>query len=90
MSVQVVRKDIKNLHLAVYPPDGSIRVAAPFRLKDDAIRLAVISRLGWIKRRKAGFEQQERQSDRQMVTGETHYVQGRRYRLVVIVGRGAP
>jgi predicted metal-dependent hydrolase len=89
MSVQVVRKDIKNLHLAVYPPDGSIRVAAPFRLKDDAIRLAVISRLGWIKRRKAGFEQQERQSERQMVTGETHYVQGRRYRLGVIEGRGA-
>jgi len=90
MSVQVVRKDIKNLHLAVYPPDGSIRVAAPFQLKDDAIRLAVISRLGWIRKRRANFEQQERQSERHLVTGETHYVQGRRYRLDVVEGRGVP
>jgi predicted metal-dependent hydrolase len=90
MAVEVVRKDIKNLHLAVYPPDGSIRVAAPARLDDDAIRLAVISRLGWIRRQRTGFEHQERQSERQLVTGETHYVQGRRYRLNVLEGRGAP
>jgi predicted metal-dependent hydrolase len=90
MPVEIVRKDIKNLHLGVYPPDGRIRVAAPFRLNDDVIRLAVISRLGWIRKRKAGFEEQERQSERQMVTGEAHYVQGRRYRLDVIEGRGAP
>jgi predicted metal-dependent hydrolase len=90
MQVEVVRKDIKNLHLGVYPPDGNLRVAAPLRLADEAIRLAVISRLGWIKRRKAGFEQQERQSERQMVTGEAHYVQGRRYRLDVVEGSGPP
>lgn len=89
MPVEVVRKNIKNLHLAVYPPDGSIRVAAPLRLDDDAIRLAVISRLGWIRKRKTGFEQQERQSERLMVTGETHYVLGRRYRLDVVEHSGA-
>jgi predicted metal-dependent hydrolase len=90
MRVKIVRKEIKNLHIGVYPPDGSIRVAAPSRLDDDAIRLAIISRLGWIKKRKAGFEQQERQSERQLVTGETHYVQGRRYRLDVVECPGVP
>jgi predicted metal-dependent hydrolase len=82
--VQIVRKDIKNLHLAVYPPGGRVRVAAPLRLNDNAVRLAVISRLGWIRRQQARLEQQDRQSDREMVRGETHYLQGRRYRLHVI------
>lgn len=79
--VQVVRKDIKNLHLGVYPPSGRVRVAAPHRLSDEAIRLAVVSRLGWIRRQQVRFEQQCRQSDRDFVTGETEYFQGRRYRL---------
>lgn len=82
--VEVVRKDIKNLHLGVYPPNGRVRVAVPLRLSDEAVRLAVISRLGWIRRHQNGFEQQGRQSEREMVTGESHYVQGRRYRLDVI------
>ena len=59
--VDVVRKDIKNLHLAVYPPRGRVRVAVPLRLDDQAVRLAVISRLSWIRRRQAGFDQQDRQ-----------------------------
>ena len=82
-TVEIVRKDIKNLHLGVYPPNGRVRVAAPLYLDDDAIRLAVISRLGWIRRRQADFEQQNRQSQREFVTGESHYFQGRRYRLDV-------
>jgi len=82
--VEVVRKDIKNLHLGVYPPNGRVRVAVPLRLNDEAVRLAVISRLGWIRRQQNGFDQQNRQSEREMITGESHYVQGRRYRLNVI------
>jgi predicted metal-dependent hydrolase len=81
--VEIVRKDIKNLHLGVYPPNGRVRVAAPLRLTDEAVRLAVITRLGWVRRRQASFEQQDRQSEREMVSGESHYVQGRRYRLNV-------
>jgi len=84
MPVEIVRKDIKNLHVGVYPPEGRIRVAAPARLDDEAIRLAVISRLGWIKRKQKGFEKQKRQSQREMVTGESHYFEGQRYRLDVI------
>ena len=84
MRVEVVRKDIKNLHLGVYPPKGRVRVAVPLRLDDEAVRLAVISRLGWIRRQQKGLEGQDRQSQREMITGESHYVQGRRYRLSVI------
>ncbi|MCZ7538802.1 MAG: M48 family metallopeptidase [Anaerolineae bacterium] len=82
--VDVVRKDIKNLHVAVYPPHGRVRVAAPLRVDDEAVRLAVISRLSWIKRQQAKFRNQERQSTRQYVSGESHYFQGRRYLLSVV------
>jgi len=82
--VEVVRKDIKNLHLAVYPPHGRVRVAVPLRTGDETVRLAVISRLGWIRRQQKVLEQQPRQSEREMVTGESHFVWGRRYRLDVI------
>jgi len=88
--VEVVRKDIKNLHVGVYPPQGRVRVAAPLHLDDDAVRLAIISRLGWIRRRRAEFVQQERQSQREFVTGESHYFAGRRYRLNVLEGPGRP
>lgn len=84
MPVEIVRKDIKNLHLGVYPPNGRVRVAVPLRLDDEAVRLAVITRLQWIRRQQDGFEQQDRQSKREMITGESHYVRGRRYRLDVI------
>ncbi len=81
--VAVVRKPIKNLHLGVYPPRGRVRVAAPLRLSDEAVRLAVISRLVWIKRQQAKYENQERESEREYVSGESHYFEGRRYRLNV-------
>ena len=83
-AVRVVRKPIKHLHLGVYPPDGRVRVAAPPHVDDDAVRLAVVMRLEWIRRRQAEFELQARQSRREMVTGESHYVDGRRYRLNVV------
>ena len=86
--VQVVRKPIKNLHLGVYPPEGHVRVAAPSSMTDDAIRLAIISRLTWIRKHQAAFQAQPRQSLREMVSGETHYVFGRKYRLEVIERNG--
>lgn len=84
IEVQVVRKKIKNLHLAVYPPDGRVRVAVPQHLSDDNVRLAVISRLRWIKTQQAAFQAQSRQSQREMVSGESHYFLGRRYLLDVV------
>ena len=82
--VEVVRKPIKHLHLAVHPPDGHVRVSAPERLDDDAVRLAVVSRLSWVRRQQAAYEAQPRQSARRMLSGESHYVWGRRYRLNVV------
>ncbi|MEY4515443.1 MAG: hypothetical protein RLZZ450_7565, partial [Pseudomonadota bacterium] len=76
--VAVVRKAIKNLHLGVYPPDGRVRVAAPLAVSDAAVRVAVISKLRWIKRQQAAFAHQPRQSQREMVDGESHYYLGRR------------
>ena len=82
--VEVVRKDIKNLHIGVYPPSGRVRVAAPLAFDDTAVRMAVISRLGWIRRQQSAFSKQDRQSQREFVTGESHYFAGRRYRLNVL------
>jgi predicted metal-dependent hydrolase len=83
IKVEVVRKDIKNLHLGVYPPNGRVRVAAPLVVSNEAVRLAVIDKLGWIRRQQAKFAAQPRQSQREMVNGESHYFLGQRYRLRV-------
>jgi predicted metal-dependent hydrolase len=90
ISVDVVYKDIKNLHIGVYPPLGRVRVAAPTRLDEDHIRLAIIQRLPWIKRQRQQLQNATRQSAREMVTGESHYVWGVRHRLKVIERPGRP
>lgn len=83
VDVDVIYKNIKNLHIAVYPPLGRVRVAAPERLDDDAIRLAIVQRLPWIKKQRLQLQSAVRQSTREMVTGESHYIWGQRYRLKV-------
>ncbi|WET78674.1 SprT family zinc-dependent metalloprotease [Amycolatopsis sp. QT-25] len=80
----MVYKDIKNLHIGVYPPLGRVRVAAPFRLDDERVRLAVIQRLPWIKQQREQLRSAARQSEREMITGESHYVWGIRRRMKVI------
>ncbi len=83
LSIEVIRKDIKHFYISVHPPNGHVRVSAPLRLDDDAIRMAIISRLGWIRRKQTAFMKQERQSEREYVSGESHYLAGKRYRLKV-------
>src|SRR5947207_6877291 len=90
LPVEIVRKAIKNLHLGVYPPHGRVRVAAPLRVSDHAVRRAVVSRLAWIKRQQSRFASQSRQSQREMVNGESHYFLGRRYRLRIMPFSGEP
>ena len=84
LDVQLQRKTIKHLHISVMPPDGQIRVAAPESMTETAIRMAVIHRIPWIRKQQANFAKQVRQSTREMISGETHYLWGRRYRLEVI------
>jgi hypothetical protein len=88
--VQVVRKNIKNLHLGVYPPNGRVRVAAPLNVNNDAVRLAVAGKLGWIKKHQERFRAQSRESGRELVSGESHYFLGHRYRLRVLYHDGVP
>lgn len=90
ITIDVVYKDIKNLHIGVYPPLGRVRVAAPKRLEEDHVRLAVIQRLPWIKRQREQLQNATRQSAREMTTGESHYVWGVRHRLKVVERPGRP
>lgn len=84
LSIDVVRKDIKNMHLAVYPPSGRVRIAAPLRIDDEAVRLFAISKIGWIKKHQRNFEAQDRQQPLQFKDRESHYFQGKRYLLRII------
>lgn len=88
--IDVIRKNIKNLRLAVYPPEGRVRVAVPLRINDEAVRLFAISKLSWIKDQQAKFETQEPQSKIEYLSGETHYFEGHSYILNVIYHNGPP
>ncbi|MGI4873046.1 MAG: M48 family metallopeptidase [Janthinobacterium lividum] len=90
LEVDVVRKNIRNVHLAVLPPDGRIRVATPAHVADEQIRRLIIGRLSWIRQQQAKFADQPRQTSRRYVSGETHFYQGRRYRLQVHEADAAP
>lgn len=86
--VEVIRKGVKNLHLGVYPPEGHVRVTVPNHITDENVRLAVISRIGWIRKQQAEFKAQPRQTERQYVSGESHYFEGKRYLLDVVERQG--
>ena len=88
IEMQLNRKAIKNLHISVLPPDGRVRISAPERMTDTAIRMAVISRIPWIRKQQSEFAKQPRQSDREMVSGECHYVWGRPHRLNLVERAG--
>jgi predicted metal-dependent hydrolase len=90
ITIDVFRKEIKNIHLAVYPPTGRVRIAAPISVNADTLRLFAISKLGWIKRNQRKFEGQERQSPREYKNRESHYFQGRRYLMNVIEVNATP
>ena len=90
INVDVVYKNIKNMHISVYPPIGRVRVAAPDRLDEDAIRLAVVQRLPWIKKQREQLRAADRQSEREMIAGESHYFWGQRLRLELRETEGRP
>ncbi len=90
IKIDVISKDIKNIHLGVYPPTGRVRIAAPLKMTDDAIRLFAISKLGWIKRHRLKFVGQERIVPREYKQRESHYFRGRRYLLNIIEAQAPP
>lgn len=88
IDVAVARKDIKNLHISVMPPNGEVRVSAPFDASDDRISMAVAGRLAWIRKHQNIYNSQERIGAREIVSGESHYLWGERYLMQVINGVG--
>lgn len=88
VSVEVVRKEIKNLHLSVHPPAGRVRISAPMRMNLDAVRVFAISKLGWIRQQQRRLREQVRETPREYLDLESHYVWGSRYLLKVVEGAG--
>ena len=83
ITVDVVRKDIKNIHLSVNPPAGKVRISAPSRMDLDTIRVFAVSKLGWIKQQQRKLQEQERETVRDYLDRESHFVWGKRYLLKI-------
>ena len=88
ISIEVVYKKIKNIHLSVYPPSGQVRISAPMRMDIDTIRVFVISKLGWIRKKQEKLREQERETVREYIDRESHYYLGRRYLLKTVTHSG--
>jgi len=90
IKVDVVFKDIKNVHLSVHPPNGRVRIAAPTRMSPDTVRVFAISRLSWIKQQQEKIQAQERETPREYLNRESHYIWGKRYLLDVVEENARP
>lgn len=90
ITVDVVQKEIKNLHLSVYPPTGKVRISAPLRMDIETIRIFAISKLGWIRQQQNKLCSQVRETPREYLDRESHYVWGKRYLLKLIEKDAAP
>ena len=90
IAIEVVFKDIKHVHLGVYPPDGRVRIAAPARTSVETLRAFAVSRLAWIRQQRRKFHAQERETPREYLERESHHLWGRRYLLRVVEEDAAP
>ena len=88
--IDIVRKDIKNVYLSVYPPSGKVRISVPLRMDTETIRVFAVSKLGWIKKHQAKLLEQKREAPREYINRESHYYLGKRYLLKVIEHNLAP
>jgi predicted metal-dependent hydrolase len=79
IAVDVIKKDIRNVHLSVYPPAGKVRISAPLRMDLATIRLFAIAKLGWIRQQQKKVSAQERETPREYLERESHYLWGKRY-----------
>ncbi len=90
MTVQLTRKDVKNVHLSVHPPDGRVTLVTPKTTRPDVARAYAISKLGWIREQQRKLAAQARETPRQLVERESHYVWGRRYLMSVVYHDAKP
>jgi len=90
LSVDVVRKDIKNVHLSVHPPTGRVTIAAPSRMSSETLRVFAISKLPWIRQQQQKLREQERECPREYLDRESHYLWGKRYLLRLVEQDAVP
>lgn len=90
IEIQVEQKNIKNLHLSVFPPDGRVHISAPESMEMDRVRLYALSKLTWIREQVAYMKAQERETPRQFLSGESHYFLGERYLMQIVEKEAAP
>lgn len=83
LSIQVTRKDIKNVHLSVHPPNGRVTLSAPSATRLDVARAYAISKLAWIRNQQDKLARQARETPREFIERESHYLWGRRYLMEV-------
>lgn len=89
IAIEVVKKNIKNIHLSVHPPSGRVKISAPLHMKPETIRVYAISKLGWIKQQQLKFRSQDRETRREYLDRESHFLSGKRYLLQIVEGNGA-
>ena len=90
ISADVIQKDIKNIHLSVYPPTGAVRISAPMRMDLDTIRVFALSKLGWTRKQQTIFREQDRETPREYLDRESHYLWGNRYLLKIVENDSTP
>lgn len=90
LCLEVIHKDIKNVHLSVHPPMGRVTISAPLRMELENIRLFSISKLGWIRKQQVKIKNQKREAPREYVNRESHYYLGQRYLLKVVEENTTP
>jgi predicted metal-dependent hydrolase len=85
LEIEIIKKDIKNIHLGVYPPIGRVRLSAPMDTDTEKIRMFIVSKIPWIRKNQRKFKNKERQSSREFIDRESHYFEGRRYLLKIVI-----
>jgi predicted metal-dependent hydrolase len=90
VAITVTRKDVKNIHLSVHPPHGRVTLVTPRSTRIEVARAYAISKLGWIREQQAKLRSQARETPRQFIERESHYLWGRRYLLFVVEKGGKP
>lgn len=90
LRADVVRKNIKHVHLSVYPPDGQVKISAPLDMALDTIRVYAITKLDWIKSQQRKMRAQERETPREYLDRESHVVWGQRRLLRIVETAAAP
>ncbi len=90
ITLEVIHKNIKNVHLSVYPPTGRVRIAAPSHMDLETVRLFAISKIAWIRRNQKKQLEQERETPREFIERESHYLWGKRLLLKVVEKEAVP